>query len=666
MPAKPRPGCRRTVMGRRIIIVGLLLLFALPPSVVATAPSSGSSSLPPLSDEITAGASARFIKARQSIEQSEYDAAIALLSEASGALSLVADHVLFWRAKAYEGKGDHSRALADLAQIRKEHPETPLLKKIRRMEIEIRGKSGGSELGRAYGEFLKDYPAELDIKVAYARHLRKLGETERAQKIFREVYVTASPLSEAASRELPPGEITARDLVARGRSLNDAYRFSEAEQVFRTALRSGGAGLAKEIEPLLAYALFRQKKYDEAAGLYKKTNRLYWYGRALLRSGQLSAFESELPRLAAHRDKRIPSLLISYGNVKRRAGDFERALSIFREVATRHQEAREDALWALGWARYRSGDYRGAAETFSALRKSHGGSRYQYWLEKSKAHLAVSDSSTPSPQGSLARQRDFYGFLALLQRDGSLPGIAKTPQTRSMTPSRRADLLAALGLRDDAIMELLTLSRMNSDADRLIAISTQLTLLGDFRSALSLMSRTSHAGMHHEILYPLAFWDDVQAASQRTGVDPLLVLSVIREESRFDPQALSVAGAIGLMQIMPATGAKLGKTLRIDLGSPAALYDPKRNILAGALYLAQLLAAFESVPAALAAYNAGEEVVGEWLGKASYRSADEFVEDIPYDETRTYVKRVLGTYAEYLRGAGGGDLSPVRKSILGI
>lgn len=642
----------------------VLVLVALAASAAWAAQVPDSPKPTPLPDEMIVEASASFIKARQSLGRGDYDSAITLLSGATSALSLIGDHVLFWRAQAYEGKSEHTNALADLAQIRKEHPETPLLKKVRRMEIEIRERTGDGALSGVLEEFVKDYPAELDMKLAYARYLGKRGETQRAKKLLREVYVAASPLSEAASRDLAPAEITVNDLITRGKRLNEAYRFSEGEQSFRAALRRGGATVSKEIEPHLAYALFRQKKYHEAAELYKKTRQLYWYGRSLLRSRQLGVFESELSRLMQHKDKRIASLLISYGNVKRRGGDVQQALSVFSKVAARYPEAREEALWAIGWTHYRAGDYRAAVETFDELRMSYGAAQYRYWLERSKTHLNGNHIAAQTTEGRPPRHQDFYGFVTLLQHGGSLPAVAKARHVEVTMPSRRAHLLLSLGLRDDAVTELLTLSRKTHKPQQLAALSAHLQMLGDFRSALSLISKTPYGETHHDLFYPLAFRDDVQEAARRNGVDPLLVVSVIREESRFDPDAVSVAGAVGLMQLMPATGEKLGKALHIDMGSPAALSNPKNNVLAGALYLAQLLTAFASAPAALAAYNAGEEIVSEWLTKESYRSADEFIEDIPYDETRNYVKRVLSTYMEYLRGAGERDLSAARKVII--
>jgi soluble lytic murein transglycosylase len=150
------------------------------------------------------------------------------------------------------------------------------------------------------------------------------------------------------------------------------------------------------------------------------------------------------------------------------------------------------------------------------------------------------------------------------------------------------------------------------------------------------------------ILYPTAYWHILKPIADKNDIDPMIVLSVMREESRFDPDARSIAGALGLMQIMPQTAQALNRGLRMEIDDSAKILDIEINIALGAYYLSALIKEFGSLPPAIAAYNAGEHKVREWLKKGAYTSYDEFIEDIPYDETKNYVKRVLLTYAVYL------------------
>ncbi|MGE5238780.1 MAG: transglycosylase SLT domain-containing protein, partial [Chloroflexota bacterium] len=549
--------------------------------------------------------------------------------------------------------------------IRSLKPDTPLLKKLRRREIEIGTKTDTGEIGVMLKEFVDDYPGELDMKLLYARHLERQGNHDAARRLFREIYVTASPLSEVAAHELTPAGISTQDLVVRGKNLNAAFLFSDAEQCFRAALHKGIVDSRTDIEQGLARSLFGQKRYREAAELYKKGRSPHWYARSLLRARQIETFEAELPSLRQHRDSRLAPVFIAYGNVKRREGDTKKALSVFRDVSARYPAAREDAIWAIGWMQYRSGNYKAALRTFSDLYKRHGDTRYRYWVNKCRQRLDEEVTHSSAQEGDVSH-RDFYGFLSLLSRGGSLPAVAKASESREETLPPRISILIALGLTDDAASELLSLSRKGKTAEQLRSVSLELQRLGKFNSAISVISRTRYDEENHRLFYPHGYWKEVESASRRAKADPLLVLSVIREESKFDPHARSAAGAVGLMQLMPKTGERIGRDLDIDLRNPARLIEPGSNVLAGAYYLSQLLSSFNSVPVALAAYNAGEEIVREWLSKGNYGGADDFIEDIPYDETRNYVKRVIATYMEYLRSAGRTDSSAARRLILNL
>lgn len=143
--------------------------------------------------------------------------------------------------------------------------------------------------------------------------------------------------------------------------------------------------------------------------------------------------------------------------------------------------------------------------------------------------------------------------------------------------------------------------------------------------------------------YPIAYRKTLLPALQKLGIDPAWVYGLIRAESLFLPGAVSGAGAMGLMQLMPTTGMHLAKRIGVDMDDSSDLFDPYTNLTLGSHYMQTLLVRFKgSEPAATAAYNAGATRVTEWLPKAgSTLPADVWVDTIPYDETRGYVRRVL-------------------------
>ena len=147
--------------------------------------------------------------------------------------------------------------------------------------------------------------------------------------------------------------------------------------------------------------------------------------------------------------------------------------------------------------------------------------------------------------------------------------------------------------------------------------------------------------------FPLAFWDLVDQRTRDHEVNPFFVLAVMREESHYFAQAGSRAGAKGLMQLMPSTAKQTAKRNRIPY-KEVHLLQPELNITLGVLYLKHILSRFDDHPFhAAAAYNAGPGAVRRWRKEQDNKPLDEFVESIPYDETRSYVKRVISSFLIY-------------------
>jgi soluble lytic murein transglycosylase len=140
--------------------------------------------------------------------------------------------------------------------------------------------------------------------------------------------------------------------------------------------------------------------------------------------------------------------------------------------------------------------------------------------------------------------------------------------------------------------------------------------------------------------FPLPFELDLRSEAARNQLDPMLVAGLIRQESGFEPKALSHAGAVGLMQLEPETGLKMARQLKVRYAR-ARLTDPGYNLQLGSRYLANLIQSFGTPEAALAAYNAGEDHVVEWTTGQNYLETAEFVESIPFTETREYVQIVI-------------------------
>jgi soluble lytic murein transglycosylase len=152
------------------------------------------------------------------------------------------------------------------------------------------------------------------------------------------------------------------------------------------------------------------------------------------------------------------------------------------------------------------------------------------------------------------------------------------------------------------------------------------------------------------MMYPKPFWAEVEQQARATVLDPYLVLGIMRQESAFATTAVSSAGARGLMQIMPGTAQLVSRSLQLGKVTNAMLEQPQLNIRLGTHYFASMLKRYEGdVVLALAAYNAGPGRADRWQKEYPTTPQDEFIECLPFQETRLYVKLVLRNLLNYER-----------------
>ena len=144
-----------------------------------------------------------------------------------------------------------------------------------------------------------------------------------------------------------------------------------------------------------------------------------------------------------------------------------------------------------------------------------------------------------------------------------------------------------------------------------------------------------------EALFPKPYWIDLRRFSSSTGLDPYLVASLIRQESAFNPNAVSRKDAVGLMQLLPKTGKLVAKQVKLRHFVATELFTPAVNLELGTRYFRDTVDKFGAFEYALAAYNAGDDRVKDWLAQGKYRDPQEFVESIPFTETREYVQAIL-------------------------
>lgn len=317
--------------------------------------------------------------------------------------------------------------------------------------------------------------------------------------------------------------------------------------------------------------------------------------------------------------------------------------------------------WLAGYCAYRLGRHDTAARHFEAFRAavitpiSLG--RAGYWL--GRAHEAAGNASAAAQAYALGAryQSSFYGQLAAER--GGLPVDPAFLARESFGDWRQAAFTRSsvfhagrllIEARQDwpaeRFLTHLTESLNRTEAGQLGDFALE---IGDHHIALRIAKRAAEAG--HEIMR--AYYPVVPAlVGANLPAPPALILSIARRESEFDPGVVSPAGALGLMQVMPGTGRDVARDIGASFSQDRMLSDPAYNALLGATYLQQLIGRYGGNPVLVAAaYNAGPTRANEWIGRfgdpRQARDVIDWIEAIPFTETRSYIMRVTESLAIY-------------------
>lgn len=448
----------------------------------------------------------------------------------------------------------------------------------------------------------------------------------------------------------------------------------------------------------LGIAQVRLKQYDQARetfyglvknGASESHEASVWLARVYLRQGQGDKL-LELAKSAHNGSltaEQKGQIALFAGIWLEDQGRYDEAITRYRQVAKSGEPAsqRAEAHWRVGWVYYRTARYQEAIDALRVIAEQHDSDfepQALYWM--GRASEQAQQPHAPEYYRQVCT-RYIYTYYCQIARERTEIPPAESPGVEPVTGSaeaqastdappprnnrseigqqpayRRALELKVLGLEADAAHELAVLTdRYAQDPDTLMVLSAMLNEVGAYHHALRLarsrfrdkLERTGGpvAPALWKVAYPTGLVSTIKGQGAK-GVDPYLVAAIIREESQYDWKAVSRVGAIGLMQVMPTTANAVAQRHGYPAVGRDDLFDQETNIRIGVRYVEQLLEQFSgNVVYTIASYNAGPIAVGIWIGMHRGRSQDEFVELIPYQETRQYVKRVLRSYREYTR-----------------
>ena len=641
-------------------------------------------------------------------------AAIPFLRNAQRDFPVLDDYVRLWIAQAQFNLGDAREAAVLLESIPMAVPDSNIMAKAAYKTGEAWYQASACQESTAW--FIKALAMNDKDPAAPQAYLRRgacrLRENNIAEgrELLQQVWVRFPYAPEAKEAETVLSSnlggdtwtVQPSDRLTRAQAfLGQAFHAEAIEELKKFLVVDPHSPRRSEAKLKLGIAQVRLKQYDQARDTFRALAKdggpesheaAVWLARVYLRQGQgdkLVEAGRVLPSTSLSAEQK-GQITLFVGMWLEDQKQYDEAIVKYHQVAKQGEPAaqRAEGQWRVGWVYYRTGRYREAAEGLRALAEQHD-SEFEpqalYWLGR-----AGEQHQQPEAQEYYKKlcQRHRFTYYCQLARermkggpDSEIPPDvtmvsadppkegepAATITTRAdiaqQTAYRRAIELKTLGLDADAAHEVAVLTeRYSRDPDALVALSTMLNEVGAYHQALRLararfrdqLERTGGtvAPSLWNVAYPTGLLPTIKLQGAK-GVDPYLIAAIIREESQYDVKAVSRVGAIGLMQVMPATANTVAQRVGLPAVGREDLFDQETNIRIGVRYVEQLLEQFSgNLVYTIASYNAGPLAVGNWISQYRGQGQDEFVELIPYQETRQYVKRVLRTYREYVRLGG--------------
>jgi soluble lytic murein transglycosylase len=639
------------------------------------------------------GGMKEFLAGMASARMEEWETSADYLGEAAVKFPLLADYALYNRAFALYKLARYPESMTVLETLFKHYPDTPLIRSADKLLADLQYDSGNFQGAvDSYQKFIEKYPPGTDSLTALHRAAlcrERLGDTTGSVATLRKILLNypASVISEKAEEDLQrlkdQGVVitpfSPEEKEHRGTVLYDLGKYEKAIKIFDSI------SLEKETERFICRLIlktgkanFKARHYREAektfAGLIsRKTGKeigddaRFWLAKCLDKNGKGEDAFSVYMKLAddAPDSPLADDALLAAAFIRKYQNKTDGELVVLKRLLARYPRSTQTntAIWEIAWQSYLNGDLKTAAEYFKrGLDDSKIRERTLYWYGRT-LQAAGDDKGAGNDFACLLAEYPM-GYYALLYKreakvkDNETVFLSEEPRKILPLPDgfERVKALIAMGLYQEAVMELSYTRKKYADNHSNVPGIARLYLeMGDYHRAFSLVKQDQLRNMDNSSLvewgiqYPLAFRELVNENAVRYNIPDSLVYSIMRAESSFFPTALSPVGAVGLMQIMPATAAAVANG-NGEKSPSDRLTQPELNIRLGVKHLKDLLTQYNGdFVIAVAAYNAGSGNVNRWLEMFGKIPSDVFIENIPYSETREYVKKVLAGSEIYKR-----------------
>jgi len=634
----------------------------------------------------------------------QFPAAISALQKAQPFIGELQDYTAYFIGSSYTASNSPEASLAYLRDFGTRYPDSvyandAVLSYARALMATNRPSEAVQVLlhrtgGGAEGEYL--------LGKAYVQN----GQNRTGAEAFRRVYYNyaTSPQADLAESDLkkipeaaslPP--VTVSEQERRADALYKGRRWAPAAEQYKAMLAVAPAEEQSQVNIQLANALMKLGENQQAKEVLSRipddgseASAEKWYQSAEI--ARNTNDDAGLTTILQHMRSTTPkspwleSALFTAGNMYLLRQDYDHAIDYYREIHERFPNSSKAAYahWKCAWLTYRQNRPQQAKKYFDEQIEFYPGSNEVpnaiYW----RGRLAEDDHSYGLArtyyQKVADRYRNYYYGVSARKRLATLPdaqpvavaslqgipGITTIePEALRTTPPEddlhynRSRLLENAGAVDLAVRELQA-GTTTGPSWEMVEVARMYTAAGEYYRALQALKRAISGYFAMDMnalpqpywqgLFPRPYWDALRQYSDANGLDPYLVASLIRQESEFNPGAVSRANAYGLMQLLPKTGKGTARQVGLHNYKTDSLLDPTINIELGTKYFREMVDHFGGqVEYALAAYNAGSSRVEDWRSSGNYRDIEEFVESIPFTETREYVQAIVRNAEVYKR-----------------
>ena len=619
-----------------------------------------------------------FLLGMSNMHLEQWQEAAGNFAQAADAYPILADYALYYHGLSLSKLGRFDEALTPLYKMLKEYPDSRLARNAVILYADtLASGEHPKEALESYSSFVERYPSGSDSISALngsALSREKLGDPAGAAAVLRGIWLNypASSFADKAAADLKrlaaSGTMvqpySSAELFKRGGTLYNLGHHKKAAEAYADLPLAGESDeFASKVRLKLGQALLKARQYQDAQAVFRSliqketgnsaNEARFWLAKALDKSGKDEEAYDIFMRLAetAKGGSVAHDALLEAAYLKRYQRKWDEANRLFERYLGNFADHKKSGtvLWEAAWAAYQSRNYPVAAADFRKLaERDEMREKALYWLGKT---LSAAGDPKGAETAFLTLGSEYpFGYYALIcdrwcqvSDSPSAPGnlIDALPIPAGY---EREKALISLGLYDEAGRELALVRKKQPQGAARLYLE-----MGNYNGALHSIANLKQKSAEQSssawgLNYPQAFREEVARNASLTGIPENLVWAIMRTESNYHPGARSPVGAVGLMQIMPATAESISK------GDSARLTLPDLNIRLGARHLKDLMELYDqNLTLVIAAYNAGSGNVKRWQRGLGSLPKDEFIESIPFKETREYVKKVVTAMELYQR-----------------